>query len=258
MAGETVRTEALCLRIHPWSRTSHVVSWLTPRGVIGTLVKGAVRPKSFFLGQYDLNYTCEILYYARGRGDLHALRECAPVRLREGLRGDWRALALADYFRELARDLTPSGPEAEAWCDLLRRALDGLDGGPNTAVELLSSLLRFESGALGLMGLAPDFTGFDPTRAWSPFSVASGVFVPDAAETDESPDGSVGTGFLRTGASPVLRISTAVARGLCRLDAEKKWEVLLDAARVFSVFYSFHLDRAVEGRRSVLRMICNK
>ena len=55
MAGETIKTEAICLDIRPWSRTSHVVSWLTPMGKVSTVVKGAVRAKSQFLGQYDLN-----------------------------------------------------------------------------------------------------------------------------------------------------------------------------------------------------------
>lgn len=105
MAGETVKCEAICLDVRPWSRTSHVVAWLTPHGRIVTLVKGAVRPKSAFLGQYDLNYTCELVYYARSRGDLHALRECAPICLRAELRGDYRALALAGHFRRLAADL---------------------------------------------------------------------------------------------------------------------------------------------------------
>ena len=83
MAGETVKSEAICLSVRPWSQTSHVVAWLTPCGKVGTVVKGAVRPKSFFLGQYDLNYTCEILYYGRARGDLHALRDCVPLSRRE-------------------------------------------------------------------------------------------------------------------------------------------------------------------------------
>ena len=55
MAGETIKTDAICLGIHPWSKTSHVTSWLTPSGRVATVVKGAVPPKSAFLGQYDLN-----------------------------------------------------------------------------------------------------------------------------------------------------------------------------------------------------------
>ena len=34
MAGETVKAEAVCLRIVPWSRTSHIVQWLTPTGKV--------------------------------------------------------------------------------------------------------------------------------------------------------------------------------------------------------------------------------
>ena len=46
MAGETTKTEAVCLDIRPWSRTSHIVRWMTPDGPVTTVVKGAVRPKS--------------------------------------------------------------------------------------------------------------------------------------------------------------------------------------------------------------------
>ena len=49
MAGETTKTEAICLDIRPWSRTSHIVRWMTPEGPVTTVVKGAVRPKSAFL-----------------------------------------------------------------------------------------------------------------------------------------------------------------------------------------------------------------
>ena len=58
MAGEIIKTQGIVLSIHPWSQTSHVVTWLTPdHGPVTTLVKGAVRTKSAFLGQYDLSAT---------------------------------------------------------------------------------------------------------------------------------------------------------------------------------------------------------
>ena len=91
MAGETLKTTGIVLDIRPWSRTSHVVTWLTPdRGPVVTLVKGAVRPKSAFLGQYDFFYTCELVYYIRAKGELHAIREAAPLNPREHLRGSFR------------------------------------------------------------------------------------------------------------------------------------------------------------------------
>ena len=126
MAGETVKSEAICLSISPWSMTSHVVNWLTPAGIVPTVVKGAARPKSAFLGQYDLNYTCEIVYYARARGELHALRECSALERRDELRDDYRSLAAAGYLRLLASRLSPQGPECAAWHGLLSDALDRL------------------------------------------------------------------------------------------------------------------------------------
>lgn len=126
MAGETVRSRAICLSIAPWSHTSHIVTWLTPGGRVATAAKGAVRPKSWLLGQYDLNYTCDVLYYARARGEVHALRDCAPLNCRDALRGDFRALALAGYFRRLAAEFAPQGPDCKAWHDALDAALDAL------------------------------------------------------------------------------------------------------------------------------------
>ena len=237
MAGETVKTEAICLAIRPWSRTSHIVRWLTPAGCVTTAVKGAVRPKSLFLGQYDLNYTCEIIYYAHERGELHALRECTPLALREGLRNDWRALALASHYRELVSTLAPAGPDCRAWRDLLVRALDALPVEGEAAS--VAALVGFELRALGLSGLTPDFTNYPQTAEWAAFSVEQGAF--------------------GDGGKHLLRISRPVAAYLRNPSPnEKNLQILLDSARVIGVFYTFHLDCAPETRRSVLRMICNK
>ena len=220
MAGETVKTEAVCLRIVPWSRTSHVVSWLTPFGRVATVVKGATRPKSAFLGQYDLNYTCEIVYYARARGELHALRECAPLETRDALRGNYRALVLADHFRALAEGLSPAGPEAADWHSLLSSALDGLAGGRE---ELLAALLEFEIEALHLAGLSPELEAED--------------------------------GFFSLRGERKMPVSPDVARCVRARGREKNRQILLDAARAIGVFYSFHLDCALDARRTVIRMI---
>ena len=163
MVGETEKSEAICLAIRPWSRTSHVVSWLTPRVKIATVVKGAVRPKSVFLGQYDLNYTREIVYYARAKGELHALREASPLAMRERLRGDYRALALADYYRRLVGELAPTGQECVNWYRLLTVSLDGM------TASFVRDLLVFELGVLKLAGLSPDFSGYDRAADWTAF-----------------------------------------------------------------------------------------
>lgn len=217
MAGETVKTEAICLSITPWSKTSHVVSWLTPTGRIGTVVKGAVRPKSAFLGQYDLNYTCEILYYVRAKGDLHALRECVPQKLREELRGDFRALAFAGYARMVVERLAPQGVECGAWYDLLVGVLDELNAS-------VGRLVKFELDVLHLMGLSPEL------------------------EAD-------GGDFILRGerSIPVSREVADYLRAGCpaRVDAQ----IPLDAARVIGVFYQFHVDLPPNVRRTTLGLM---
>lgn len=228
MAGETIGCRATCLSIVPWSRTSHMVSWLTPDGKVTTAVKGAVRPKSWMLGQYDLNYTCDILYYARARGDVHALRDCMPVERRDALRDDFRALALAGYFRRLAAEFAPQGPDCAAWHDALAEALDGLAaesaGSPPFAGGWIAHLLRFELEALHLLGLSPEIEA-----ASGVFSLSGERKIPVSPEVAE---------YLRDPTRPV-----------------KNQQIPLDAARVIGVFYHFHADCAPDVRRTVLGMI---
>ena len=238
MAGETIKTEAICLDIRPWSRTSHVVSWLTPMGKVATVVKGAVRAKSRFLGQYDLNYTCDILYYARAKGELHALRECVPLEMREELRGDYRKLALAGYMRRLVAELAPAGEECGAWYEKLGKRLDScvsLKSGQETASPL-GMLLGFELEVLELSGLKPDFSKYDRNAEWSAFSVETGNF---------------GNGEGRC-----IRVSRETAEYLANgAKNARNSQIPLDAARVIGVFYQFHLDCASDVRRTVLGMI---
>ena len=241
MAGETIKIEAICLDIRPWSRTSHVVSWLTPMGKVSTVVKGAVRSKSQFLGQYDLNYTCDILYYARAKGELHALREAVPVEMREELRGDYRKLALAGYMRRLVAELAPQGEECKAWYEEMGKWLDScvsLKSGRETASPL-GMLLGFELEVLQLSGLKPDFSKYDRNAEWSAFSVETGNF--------------------ENGEGRCIRVSRETAEYLANgARNAKNLQIPLDAARVIGVFYQFHLDCASDVRRTVLEMISNQ
>ena len=229
MAGETITSEAVCLSIAPWSRTSHVVSWLTPYGKVATSAKGAVRPKSFMLGQYDLNYTCGIVYYARGRGEVHALRECWPLERRDALRGDYRALALAGWFRRLASEFAPQGQDCSEWLGALAEALDRLCGAVSSgradeATAWVAELLRFELKALHLLGLSPEIEAES-----GGFSLSGERRMPIRADV---------AAYLRDPTRPVGNVQTP-----------------LDAARAIGVFYRFHLDSAPEVRRTVLGMI---
>ena len=248
MAGEIVKTQGIVLAVHPWSQTSHVVTWLTPdHGPVTTLVKGAVRAKSAFLGQYDLFYRCDLLYYARASGDLHALREVPPRNLREHLRGDWRATALAGYAADLAKDLAPANAEAATWFSFLDSLLTRLEtaggaqlvapapGGTRSCASALQELVRLEMEILQLAGWAPDFSNMDPRAEWTPFAIDLG---------------RCGEG-ART-----VRLSPRTVAVLTRPDASgHALETVKDAVRFLGVFLAYHLDTPPDVRRSLVTLL---
>ncbi|MDD4102477.1 MAG: DNA repair protein RecO [Kiritimatiellae bacterium] len=174
-----IHTEATALQIRPWSQTSHMVTWLTPEyGRIVTAIKGACRPKSAFLGQYDLFYTCDLLFYRRERDGVHAIRECSPSALRESLRRCWRSAAAAAYLADLTARVTVSHQEAAAVYNLLNRTLDTLPRVP--LHDLKALILRYEVNLLAKLGLSPNLDlcphCHTPDRQWLRFSLPSGRF----------------------------------------------------------------------------------
>jgi len=234
MAGEIVKTEGIVLRISPLSRTSHVVTWLTPdHGCVTTLVKGATRPKSAFLGQYDLFYSCELLYYARAAGDLHAIREAVPRRLRESLRGAWRATALAGYAAHLCAELTPPGEEARSWFDFLDAFLETPPVA--TAEAALRALVALEMKILVLAGLAPDFAAAPATEDWAYFAIDRGRYGEGA----------------RT-----VRLATRTVNALHRPDAAATPQTdIVDAVRFLGLFLGYHLELPPDIRRSLVALL---
>ncbi len=151
-----VKTSAIVLRRHPYTETSLVVTWLTPdAGRINTLIKGAFRPKSPFLGEVDLFYTCELLYYGRHPDGLPVTREVAALNPRARLRTDWRACAVASYLCSLISRATPPQATRAAVFNWLENGLDSAarDGGSALA------LFRHEVRLLHLLGLSPRIAG---------------------------------------------------------------------------------------------------
>lgn len=147
-----VKTSAIALRLHPYTETSRVVTWLTPeRGRINTLLKGALRPKSPFLGQVDLFYTCELLYYAKAHDGLPVTRECTALSARPGMRRDWRACALASYLSALVSRAAPEQATRHDVYHWLEQALDDAAIHSGSAAVLCWQELHL----LDLLGHAP-------------------------------------------------------------------------------------------------------
>lgn len=164
------KTLAIPLRIFPFSNTSRIAVWLSPDfGRFATLAKGAMRPDSPHLGQFDLFATSEVLFYHKEGRLLHTLKECALLAPRAAFRTDFRACALASYAASLFDRLLPFGPADPALYDLYESALDGFaDRSPGPA-----ALPRFELDLLRLLGHAPAFSHC--SLCASPVSAAPGA-----------------------------------------------------------------------------------
>ena len=122
-----LKDAAIALRIHPFGNTSRIVVWLSAtHGKLATLVKGSQRERSPFLGQYDLFYTCELLFYAREHRNLHILKECFPLELRSAFRASY-ANRDADLLNQLDELSTADAfLTALRLFEVARRAIDEL------------------------------------------------------------------------------------------------------------------------------------
>lgn len=148
------KTEAIVLQTYPFSETSQVVSWLTPGfGRMLTLIKGAKRPRSAFLGQYDLFYTCELVFHMRDPSGVHIARECSPLDSRPALRENWRAAACASAVCFLSARAAVHGRSEHELYALTSDCLDSLSRGGHSVPLLFWHELQVSR----LLGVAPNF-----------------------------------------------------------------------------------------------------
>lgn len=102
------KTTAIPLALYPYSTSSHIVHWITlHHGRIATLLRGAMRPKSPFLGEYALFCTSELLFFTKRTQTLYTAKECAMLTSRPTFRQDWRAMQTASYLTALVAQTTP-------------------------------------------------------------------------------------------------------------------------------------------------------
>ncbi len=146
------KTNAICIKVNSFSKTSHIVSWLTEKyGIINTVIKGAQRPKSWFIGQYDLFQTCEVLFYTRANNNLHIIKECSPLICRNYFHTNWQAAALASYFCDLISRSTFENTHLPEYYKLLTTSLDFLA----TSKSYDTIMIWFELNFLLIAGHSP-------------------------------------------------------------------------------------------------------
>ena len=155
-----ISTDAILMRTTRLTDTSLIVHWLSETdGLIKTVAKGSLRPKSPFAGKLDLFFSGEILVSRSKRSELHSLREVSISKWREGLRRSYPVTRLAGYFCQLVElGLEPSHPEVAIY-ELLDRALDYL----NSTEPDLRAMKHFEKRFAENLGILQD--GADAEKA---------------------------------------------------------------------------------------------
>lgn len=274
-----LKTTALVLRFYPFSNTSRIVSWMTPdQGRLVTMIKGSQRPRSQFLGQYDLFYTCELLFYRRERGGLHIARECAPLKMRPRLRRDWKAAAAASYISGLVSQAVPPEAPHEGVFALLDGALDELE----SSGAGLPFLFWFELRLLDQLGLSPrlrrcaacgNALASEPHR--TAFAVARGGLLCPACTGDSQPGGAAPSRrFLRDESVPPParhprgRVRADVVSMLAAwqqarspqgpLSTQCTPQQLSAVETVLGGFLAYHLDFQPIGRRAALDVLARR
>ena len=149
------KTQAILIDRMPYRETSLIVQWCAPgAGVFKTIAKGALRPKSPFSGRLDLFVSAEVRFVRGRTTDLHTLAEVDWVNPRLGLRQSYGRVLAATYFVKLITQVVERETAIPAIDDLLRKALDYLNGKePTTAlVDRFERRLAEELGIAGEHG----------------------------------------------------------------------------------------------------------
>ena len=245
------KTQAIPLRIAPFSRTSHIVTWLgMESGCVTTLVKGACRRNSAFLGQYDLFYTCELLFYSRERNGLHITRDCTAIATRPAFRTDWRAYTAALYAADIVlHSGTRGGSRHQEVFDLLTAFLDALAQG----AAPLNLAFWFELKLLQHLGFSPVLDRCARCAAQLTRATAAalspadgGVLCPACAEASGgvTPDVLAILGRWRHAVSP-----SALRNTVCSPNQ------VLACGAVTGRLANYYLETTPEGRDATIAML---
>ncbi len=245
------KTQAVVLRTAPFSETSRMVTWFTADyGKITTSIRGSQRPKSMFLGQYDLFYTCELLFYERERDNVHAIRECSPLNPRLILRDDWKACAIASYLADLFLRISPARAYQPGLFALLEL---GLDHAPLAALHP-GVLFWYELKLLRAVGLAPRFQ--PPRQATSDGTWLLDLSRGGAIQSDES---------SATEARHLCRLPDAALRRLIAWQEAETVDSAMQQAltpaevrpleQVMGQFLEYHLETPLRSRELALDLL---
>ena len=149
------QTDALVLRIYPWSETSCIASIYTRGfGKLSVLAKGARRPKSPFEAALDLLSICRVVFIPKSGDALDLLIEAKLVRRYRAGAANLLRLYSGYYVAELLDRLTDKGDEQPELFELAESTLIAL---ANPELELRAIVLRLELQMLRMVGHLPSW-----------------------------------------------------------------------------------------------------
>lgn len=145
------KTCAILIRRYRLTESSLIVHWCSPElGLIKTVAKGALRPKSAFAGKLDLFFDAEIEFVRSRKSDLHILTELDVLDARFGLRGSYLQTLAAAYFVQLLELVAEKDTPIPEIYDLLKRALDHVSKGK----PAMRAVTYFEEELVEHLGIA--------------------------------------------------------------------------------------------------------
>jgi len=151
----TEQSEAIVLRVIPWSETSLIAHIYTRDfGKLSVLAKGARRPKSPFEAALDLLSICRVVFISKSSDALDILTEAKLQRRFRGGARELLRLYAGYYVAELLDRLTDKGDKQPEIYELATATLAALSD-PATLVG--GVVLRWELHMLRLTGHLPSW-----------------------------------------------------------------------------------------------------
>ena len=146
------KANGIILRVRPLTDSSLIIHWLTQEhGRLGTVAKGARRPKSAMRGKLDLLFEADFSFSRSRQSDLHTLREVQSLANHPKLRLDIKRLQLLAYATRLIERATEPENALPGIHAIFKTLLNHLENNP--ARPALTYALEIKT--LNELGLTP-------------------------------------------------------------------------------------------------------
>ncbi len=206
------QTDALVLRVFPWSETSCIATLYTRDfGKVTVVAKGVRRPKSPFEAALDLLSICRIVFIPKAGDALSLLTEAKLTkRFRAGTR-DLLRLYAGYYVCELLDRFTDRD---DRQADVFDLAVDTLDALAREELDIRAVVLRWEMQLLRMLGHLP---------TWDNCSQCGDPIAEDLASVFGAEAGGVLCPSCRIGQRQMIQISV-LERATLRQFSGANWQ----------------------------------